>query len=90
MVLGLKGRYAVILKKVEVNMVPHSRCTTLMKNTRLGSHFKLHNSFVCAGGEEGKDTCQVGQQCWVLREKISELMNGRQHNRKEDSGEFIR
>ncbi|CAB3260991.1 unnamed protein product [Arctia plantaginis] len=57
-VFGLKGRYAVILKKVEVDMVPHSRCSALLKKTRLGANFKLHNSFVCAGGEEGKDTCQ--------------------------------
>ncbi|XP_075989409.1 phenoloxidase-activating factor 2-like [Anticarsia gemmatalis] len=52
------GRYAVILKKVEVDMVPYSRCNTLLKRTRLGNHFKLHDSFLCAGGEEGKDTCQ--------------------------------
>ncbi|CAB3260982.1 unnamed protein product [Arctia plantaginis] len=55
---GAKGYFAVILKKVEVNMVPYDRCSTLLKRTRLGSNFKLHNSFVCAGGEEGKDTCQ--------------------------------
>ncbi|XP_060809287.1 phenoloxidase-activating factor 2 [Amyelois transitella] len=55
---GLKGRYAVILKKVEIDMVQHERCNQLLKKTRLGSKFKLHSSFVCAGGEEGKDTCQ--------------------------------
>ncbi|KAM3957629.1 LOW QUALITY PROTEIN: phenoloxidase-activating factor 2-like [Aphomia sociella] len=57
-VFGLKGRYAVILKKVEVDMVPYTRCNELLKKTRLGSRFKLHTSFVCAGGEEGRDTCQ--------------------------------
>ncbi|KOB65728.1 Serine proteinase-like protein 2, partial [Operophtera brumata] len=57
---GLTGRYAVILKKVEQDMVPHDRCQALLQRTRLGSHFKLHSSFVCAGGEEGKDTCQLG------------------------------
>ncbi|CAH2062169.1 unnamed protein product, partial [Iphiclides podalirius] len=55
---GLKGRYAVILKRVEVDMVEHGRCHELLKATRLGRHFRLHSSFVCAGGEEGKDTCQ--------------------------------
>ncbi|XP_046975599.1 phenoloxidase-activating factor 2-like [Vanessa cardui] len=55
---GKKGRYAVILKKVEVDMVPFQRCGALLKQTRLGPRFKLHESFVCAGGEEGKDTCQ--------------------------------
>ncbi|CAH2261298.1 jg21967 [Pararge aegeria aegeria] len=55
---GRQGRYAVILKKVEVNMVPFDRCSNLLRKTRLGNSFKLHRSFVCAGGEEGKDTCQ--------------------------------
>ncbi|CAK1587483.1 unnamed protein product [Parnassius mnemosyne] len=57
-VFGLKGRYAVILKRVEVNMVEHGKCNQILKNTRLGHNFRLHDSFVCAGGEEGKDTCQ--------------------------------
>ncbi|XP_050559832.1 phenoloxidase-activating factor 2-like isoform X4 [Spodoptera frugiperda] len=55
---GLQNRYAVILKKVELDMVPYSRCQSLLRRTRLGHNFKLHNSFVCAGGEAGKDTCQ--------------------------------
>ncbi|XP_045456823.1 phenoloxidase-activating factor 2-like [Melitaea cinxia] len=55
---GQKGRYAVILKKIEVDMVPFDRCGELLKRTRLGRRFKLDRSFVCAGGEEGKDTCQ--------------------------------
>ncbi|CAH2100641.1 unnamed protein product [Euphydryas editha] len=55
---GKKGRYAVILKKIEVNMVPHDLCGDLLRKTRLGRYFKLDKSFVCAGGEEGKDTCQ--------------------------------
>nr|XP_021197589.2 phenoloxidase-activating factor 2 isoform X2 [Helicoverpa armigera] len=54
----LHDRYAVILKKVEVDMVPNTRCNALLKRTRLGHNFQLHRSFVCAGGEEGKDTCQ--------------------------------
>ncbi|XP_023948570.1 phenoloxidase-activating factor 2 isoform X2 [Bicyclus anynana] len=57
-VFGKQGRYAVILKKVEVNMVPFDRCGALLRKTRLGVNFRLHHSFVCAGGEEGKDTCQ--------------------------------
>ncbi|KAJ8703811.1 hypothetical protein PYW07_013105 [Mythimna separata] len=55
---GQSNRYAVILKKVEVDMVPYTRCNMLLKRTRLGNNFKLHDSFVCAGGEAGKDTCQ--------------------------------
>ncbi|KAJ0170060.1 hypothetical protein K1T71_014666 [Dendrolimus kikuchii] len=56
-VFGAKGIYAVIMKKVEINMVPYNRCLTLLRRTRLGPDFTLHNSFVCAGGEEGKDLC---------------------------------
>ncbi|XP_013139295.1 PREDICTED: serine protease 42-like [Papilio polytes] len=55
---GKKGSYAVILKLVELNMVRHQTCAAILKSTRLGYNFRLHDSFVCAGGEEGKDTCQ--------------------------------
>ncbi|GBP68833.1 Phenoloxidase-activating factor 2 [Eumeta japonica] len=55
---GQAGRYAVILKKIEVDMMTHSTCLNRMRSTRLGPKFQLHPSFVCAGGEEGKDTCQ--------------------------------
>lgn len=57
-VFGREGRYAVILKLVEIDMIPYNTCSMLLKRTRLGSRFKLHDSFVCAGGDEGKDTCQ--------------------------------
>lgn len=36
----------------------NSTCQTLLKNTRLGKRFKLHKSFMCAGGEKGKDACK--------------------------------
>ncbi|KAJ2939506.1 hypothetical protein O0L34_g6334 [Tuta absoluta] len=55
---GGQGRYAVILKKLELDMVAHERCQALLRRTRLTAKFKLHPTFVCAGGEEGKDTCQ--------------------------------
>ncbi|KAL0853092.1 hypothetical protein ABMA27_012862 [Loxostege sticticalis] len=54
---GKEGRYAVILKKLEIPMVPHARCNELLRRTRLGNNFKLHKSFVCAGGEKGRDLC---------------------------------
>lgn len=57
-VFGLQGRYAVILKKIEIDMVPNPRCNSLLQRTRLGTRFRLHDSFVCAGGQEGRDTCQ--------------------------------
>lgn len=57
-VFGKEGRYQTILKKVELPMVPRKKCQENLRETRLGKKFKLHNSFVCAGGEEGQDTCK--------------------------------
>lgn len=54
------GKYQVnILKKVEVPVVPRDKCEQKLRRTRLGPKFILHDSFMCAGGEEGKDTCRV-------------------------------
>ncbi|XP_060850486.1 phenoloxidase-activating factor 2-like [Rhopalosiphum padi] len=53
------GQYQVsILKKVELPIVPRSQCMDALRATRLGSKFVLHDSFICAGGKEGKDTCK--------------------------------
>jgi plasma kallikrein len=56
-IFGKFGEYSVILKKVELPIVPHAQCQTNMRATRLGASFILHESFLCAGGEEGKDMC---------------------------------
>lgn len=55
---GAQGKYQVILKRVELPVVPHESCEQSLRKTRLGTHFELHNSFICAGGERGKDTCK--------------------------------
>lgn len=55
---GKEGRYQVILKKVELPIVDKNRCQTALRKTRLGQHFELHRSFICAGGEIGKDVCK--------------------------------
>ncbi|CAH1721892.1 unnamed protein product [Aphis gossypii] len=53
------GLYQVsILKKVELPIVPRSKCMDILRTTRLGPKFVLHDSFICAGGIEGKDTCK--------------------------------
>ncbi|XP_055598829.1 phenoloxidase-activating factor 2-like [Uranotaenia lowii] len=49
--------YQVILKKVDLPIVSSEQCQSDLRKTRLGPRFALHNSFTCAGGEEGKDTC---------------------------------
>ncbi|KAL1380397.1 hypothetical protein pipiens_014232 [Culex pipiens pipiens] len=49
--------YSKILKKVQLPIVTHSECETALRLTRLGGTFNLHESFLCAGGETGVDTC---------------------------------
>jgi len=56
---GEEGVYQVVMKEVDVPMVPHGECQTMLRNTpRLPRQFRLHKSFLCAGGEEGKDACR--------------------------------
>ncbi|XP_049883380.1 phenoloxidase-activating factor 2-like isoform X2 [Pectinophora gossypiella] len=55
---GKEGRYQVILKKVEIPVVERRACQESLRKTRLGRFFELHSSFMCAGGEPGKDTCK--------------------------------
>uniref|UniRef100_A0A1B6GUA2 Phenoloxidase-activating factor 2 n=1 Tax=Cuerna arida TaxID=1464854 RepID=A0A1B6GUA2_9HEMI len=57
-VFGKEGKYQVILKKVELPIVRRDQCLESLRQTRLGRHFKLHESFICAGGIAGKDTCK--------------------------------
>lgn len=57
-VFGQSGQYQVILKKVELPIVPSQQCQDSLRTTRLGPRFNLHQSFICAGGEAGKDTCR--------------------------------
>ncbi|XP_076681415.1 phenoloxidase-activating factor 2-like isoform X2 [Andrena cerasifolii] len=57
-VFGKDGLYQVILKKVDLLVVPRDTCQDSLRKTRLGKYFKLHESFICAGGEIGKDTCK--------------------------------
>ncbi|KAF2904359.1 hypothetical protein ILUMI_01817 [Ignelater luminosus] len=57
-VFGQEGEHQVILKKIDLPIVPRYTCQRQLRNTRLGQHFELHTSFICAGGEAGKDTCK--------------------------------
>lgn len=45
------------LKKIQVPVVPRSLCERSLRTTRLGRRFRLHRSFICAGGEPGRDAC---------------------------------
>lgn len=46
------------LKFVKVPLVNQETCERQFQNNRLGKRFRLHESFVCAGGEEGLDSCK--------------------------------
>lgn len=48
-----------ILKKIEIPIITREKCLDALRSTRLGPKFILHDSFICAGGEKGKDTCRV-------------------------------
>merc|ERR1712073_165409 len=52
------GEYQVVLKEIDLPVVNHDDCQDRLRQTRLGKKFKLHDSFVCAGGINGKDTCK--------------------------------
>ncbi|XP_068626094.1 phenoloxidase-activating factor 2-like isoform X2 [Battus philenor] len=77
---GKEGRYQVILKKVEVPVVERNECQTKLRNTRLGHFFELHSSFMCAGGEPGKDTCKgdggAPLSCPIQYEKDRYMQSG--------------
>lgn len=52
------GSYQSILKEVDVPIVGQDACETALRGTRLGQVFQLdRTSFMCAGGEAGKDAC---------------------------------
>nr|XP_023029934.1 serine protease 44-like [Leptinotarsa decemlineata] len=53
-----KGTYQPILQKVSLPIVPRDNCVKSLRTTVLGAYFTLHQSFICAGGEEGRDTCK--------------------------------
>ncbi|KAJ8919521.1 hypothetical protein NQ315_002142 [Exocentrus adspersus] len=53
-----EGESNQVMRKVQLPFVNHDRCQSLFRRTRLGQHFNLHKSFMCAGGERGKDACK--------------------------------
>lgn len=53
-----ESRYQSILRSIEdLPVVPHDSCEEKLRRTRLGPYFRLNRSFMCAGGEAGKDAC---------------------------------
>ncbi|XP_055837985.1 phenoloxidase-activating factor 2-like [Episyrphus balteatus] len=50
-------KHPKIMKKIELKVVPNAKCQNDLGQTRLEQSYELHSSFMCAGGEIGKDTC---------------------------------
>ena len=55
---GSDGRYSTILKEVTYPIVDSATCQDQLRRTRLGPFFELDDSFICAGGIRGVDTCK--------------------------------
>merc|ERR1712126_678898 len=55
---GAAGQYQVVLKEIDLPVVSNGVCQDKLRTTRLGQKYKLHDSFLCAGGVPGKDTCK--------------------------------
>merc|ERR1712077_186627 len=55
---GAAGQYQVVLKEIGLPVVNQAVCQDKLSTTRLGQKYKLHDSFLCAGGVAGKDTCK--------------------------------
>lgn len=54
------GQYQAIQKEVDVPVRSPTECQTMFASTRLGPNFQFDTqSFICAGGEPGKDACTV-------------------------------
>ncbi|XP_018565260.1 tryptase alpha/beta-1-like isoform X2 [Anoplophora glabripennis] len=47
----------VYLKMLKVTIIPKDKCLELLRATRLGLFFRLHNSFLCAVTENQRNTC---------------------------------
>lgn len=57
---GATGAFQTILRKVDIKLVTNDICQASLRRTRLGPGFQLNaGSFICAGGENGKDACTV-------------------------------
>ena len=65
----VNGKFQTLLKKVDVPIVDSDVCEARLKATRLTDRFQLsRSSFICAGGELGKDACKVIEYLLLLLE----------------------
>eukprot|EP00397_Hematodinium_sp_SG-2012_P041536 GEMP01045768.1.p1 GENE.GEMP01045768.1~~GEMP01045768.1.p1 ORF type:complete len:431 (+),score=33.44 GEMP01045768.1:68-1294(+) len=55
---GKDGIFQNVLKKIQLEVTTNQYCQSALRTTRLGDFFVLDDSFVCAGGQSGLDTCK--------------------------------
>ncbi|XP_063912247.1 phenoloxidase-activating factor 2-like [Zophobas morio] len=53
-----RQRLSAVLRKVTVPLVRKRTFQRALRQTKLGKKFRLHKSFICAGGERNRDTCK--------------------------------
>jgi len=55
-----QGVFSDFMKKVNLGVVPRQECQTRLEDTDRfkNKNFQLDNSWMCIGGEEGRDTCK--------------------------------
>ena len=63
--------FKVVLKEVSLPMVSDAQCLDWLRATRLGRRFRLDQSFVCAGGEEGSTLMHIIPD-WHIGERWNE------------------
>lgn len=52
------GVFSNVLKEAHLPVVDRNTCLESLRKTRLGHAFRLHDSFLCAGGKKGVDSCR--------------------------------
>lgn len=55
---GQRGTFQSVLKKVDLPVISQGECENSLRQTKLGPYYRLHQGFICAGGERGKDACE--------------------------------
>lgn len=54
----VNGKNSQILKYVDLPIVESRKCEKQLQDIRFGRRFRLHDSFICAGGDANSDTCE--------------------------------
>lgn len=70
-IFGQAGVYSVIMKSIPLPIVEFNRCQKQLQDERLGPQFRLDQSFICAGGVEGIDTCEVCESSFQSKFQLS-------------------